>query len=58
MKKLLLGSFLFCSIFSYCATVRLINDSPFTLASTILSATGDVMGRYTLEPQVQVSWEN
>jgi hypothetical protein len=58
MKKLLLGSFLFSSIFSFCATVRLINDSPFTLASTILSATGNVMGRYTLKPQEQVSWEN
>lgn len=40
------------------ATVRVINDSPFPLGATILSATGVVMGRETLAPTQQWSWEN
>jgi hypothetical protein len=40
------------------ATIRVINDSPFHLGVTILSATGAVMGRQTLEPTAQFSWQN
>ena len=40
------------------ATVRLINDSPFSLSALILAATGEVMGRSSLEPLAQFSWEN
>jgi hypothetical protein len=40
------------------ATVRLINDSPFPLSALILAATGEVMGRSSLEPLGQFSWEN
>jgi hypothetical protein len=42
----------------YGATVRIINDSPFPLSATILSATGEVFGRYSIQPQQQVSWQN
>ena len=50
-----------CSLPLFClhgATVRLINDSPFPLSALILAATGEVMGRTTLAPQGQFSWEN
>jgi hypothetical protein len=40
------------------ASVRMINDSPFPLSSTILSATGVVMGRQSLQPQEQSLWQN
>lgn len=40
------------------ASVRLINDSPFPLSATILSATGVVMGRQSIQPQEQISWQN
>lgn len=42
----------------YGATVRIINDSPFPLSATILSATGEVFGRYSIQPQQQVGWQN
>lgn len=42
----------------HAATVRVINDSPFPLGATILSATGAVMGRETLAPTQQWGWEN
>ena len=50
--------FSFFPIFNFCATVRLINDSPFPLSSTVLSATGSVLGRYSLKPQEQAGWES
>ena len=40
------------------ATVRIINDSPFPLSALILAATGEVMGRSSLQPQGQFGWEN
>lgn len=40
------------------ATVRIINDAPFPLSALILAATGEVMGRTSLDPQGQFSWEN
>lgn len=53
----------FFIIASFClsihaATVRVINDSPFPLGVTILSATGVVMGRETLAPTQQWGWQN
>ena len=50
--------FIFFISFIQSSTVRLINDSPFPLSSTILSATGTVLGRYNLKPQEQAGWEN
>jgi hypothetical protein len=45
----------FC--FLHASTVRVINDSPFPLGVTVLSATGAVMGRETLQPTQQYGWE-
>jgi|GEM_PF-931992 len=40
------------------ASVRMINDGPFPLSATVLSATGQVMGRQAIQPQQQVLWQN
>lgn len=40
------------------ASVRMINDCPFPLSATVLSATGTVMGRQALQPLQQVQWQN
>lgn len=40
------------------ATVRLLNDSPFPLSATILSATGDILGRQAVKQQEQIRWQN
>ena len=60
LKKTPLLFFLIASFFFslHAATVRVINDSPFPLGATVLSATGQVMGRETLKPQGQWGWEN
>lgn len=53
--------FFFLWLLPFCcfaATVRIINDSPFPLSATILSATGEVFGRYKIQPQQQVAWQN
>lgn len=57
MRKFLCILLLFLNCFAYSSTVRLINDSPFPLTATILSATGAVCGRYSLQPQEQAGWE-
>ena len=52
----------FCSIFIttalFAGSVRLTNDSPFKLTAVIISATGDEMAQYTLDPRQSVTWEN
>ncbi len=58
MKSLFSFLFFFIPLMSYGATVRIINDSPFPLSATILSATGEVFGRYSIQPQQQVGWQN
>ena len=60
LKKIGLFFFIMPLLFSslHAASVKLINDSPFPLSATILSATGTVMGRQVLQPQEQVSWQN
>lgn len=58
MHKYLSIFFLFLSSLHFGSTIRLINDSPFPLSATILSATGSVLGRYNLKPQEQAGWEN
>ncbi len=58
VKNFLVSFFVFTPFLLKGATVRMINDGPFALSSTVLSATGEVLGRYSLAPQEQVSWEN
>ena len=40
------------------ASIKMINDCPFPLSSTVLSATGTVMGRQALKPTEQALWQN
>lgn len=58
MKKLLLLLTIGFILPMYSASVLFINDSPFVLSATVLSATGEVMGRTTIQPQQQVQWQN
>lgn len=56
-----LATLLFLSLFVNhlsAASVRMINDGPFPLSATVLSATGSVMGRQSLQPQEQSLWQN
>lgn len=59
IKSFLFLLLLFFSVsFLPAASVRMINDSPFPLSATVLSASGTVMGRQSLQPQEQALWQN
>ena len=42
----------------FAGSVTLLNDSPFKLKATILSASGENLGEATINPQHQVTWQD
>ncbi len=57
MKKFVLITGLFC-LPLFCNSVTLFNDSAFKLKATVLSATGDNQGTFTILPQHQLTWQD
>jgi len=57
MKKFICAIGFFClPLFSN--SVTLFNDSAFKLNATVLSATGDNQGTFTILPQHQLTWQD
>ena len=61
MKKfnlISLLSALFVVNSAYSASVMILNDSPYILTATVLSATGTILGRVQVTQQQQQTWQD
>lgn len=59
MKKcILLFVLLFVHAAAFANSLRLFNDSPFTLSATILAADGTTLGQFTIKPQNGAMWSD
>ena len=45
-------------LFLFAGSVTMLNDSPFQLKATILSAQGDNLGSVTIMPTHQITWQD
>ncbi|MCP5492305.1 MAG: hypothetical protein H7A40_04615 [Chlamydiales bacterium] len=57
MKKFVWVLGFFC-LPLFCNSVTLFNDSAFKLQATVLSATGENQGTFTILPQHQLTWQD